>query len=179
MDDPPVGLRDAIVYQIFVDRFANGAPSNDPSRTSRWGALPTPRSFSGGDLAGIIQRLDYISSLGVSCLYLTPIFLSSSNHKYDTIDYFCIDPHFGDEETARRLVNECHSRGIRVVLDAVFNHSGYEFFAFQDVVEKGEDSPYWKWFTVHGFPFVLSPKAELRNIRPGDMADAEIPHRQP
>lgn len=167
MDDPPGWARDAIVYQIFVDRFANGAPSNDPSRTSRWGALPTPRSFSGGDLAGIIQRLDYISSLGVSCLYLTPIFLSSSNHKYDTIDYFCIDPHFGDEETARRLVNECHSRGIRVVLDAVFNHSGYEFFAFQDVVEKGEDSPYWKWFTVHGFPVRTRPKPNYETFGPG------------
>ncbi|MDD2200952.1 MAG: glycoside hydrolase family 13 protein [Firmicutes bacterium] len=167
MDDPPAWARDAVVYQIFVDRFANGDPANDPAGTSRWGALPTPRSFSGGDLAGIIQKLDYMSSLGVSCLYLTPIFLSSSNHKYDTIDYFRIDPHFGDEETAKKLVDECHSRGIRVVLDAVFNHSGYEFFAFQDVVEKGKDSPYWKWFNVHEFPVRTRPKPNYETFGPG------------
>jgi cyclomaltodextrinase len=167
MDDPPKWAQDAVVYQIFVDRFANGDRANDPPGVSRWGTLPTPRSFSGGDLAGIIEKLDYISSLGVSCLYLTPIFLSSSNHKYDTIDYYHIDPHFGNEDTARHLVDQCHARGIRVVLDAVFNHSGYDFFAFRDVVKKGDASPYWKWFNIHGYPVRTRPKPNYETFGPG------------
>ncbi|MDK2931998.1 MAG: cyclomaltodextrinase / maltogenic alpha-amylase / neopullulanase [Bacillota bacterium] len=158
-DDPPDWAQDAIVYQVFVERFANGDPTNDPPGVEPWGATPTRTSFFGGDLQGIIDHLDHLARLGVSCLYLTPIFESPTNHKYDTTDYYRIDPHFGDEELARRLVDECHMRGIRVILDAVFNHSGFDFFAFQDVLENGEKSPYFHWFRVWKTPIETRPRA--------------------
>ena len=156
-DDPPAWAADAVVYQIFVDRFANGDEASDPARVDPWGARPTSCSFSGGDLAGIIGRLDYLASLGVSCIYLTPVFLAPSNHKYDTTDYYKLDPHFGDEATARRLVDESHARGIRVMLDAVFNHCGFNFGPFQDVVARGAESPYYKWFNIHDLPVRVHP----------------------
>lgn len=149
----PDWLVDGIVYQVFPDRFANGNPANDPPGVRPWSdQRPTARSFYGGDLEGIIAKLPHLEELGVTVLYLTPIFASPSNHKYDTTDYYRIDPHFGDEETLRELVRQCHARGIRVVLDAVFNHCGFEFFAFRDVRERGQESPYTRWFHVEEFP---------------------------
>ena len=88
-------------------------------------ANPTPTNFFGGDFAGVIQNLDYLVKLGISGIYFTPIFKAHSNHKYDTIDYMEIDPQFGTKETFKELVEECHKHGIKVMLDAVFNHSGY------------------------------------------------------
>jgi len=158
VDDPPAWAADSVVYQIFVDRFANGDETNDPPGIDPWGTRPTSRSFSGGDLAGIIDRLDHLAGLGVSCIYLTPVFLAPSNHKYDTTDYYRIDPRFGDEATARRLVDESHARGIRVMLDAVFNHCGFSFGPFQDVMARGAESPYYKWFNIHELPVRARPR---------------------
>lgn len=157
----PQWAQDAIVYSIFPERFCNGDPSNDPPNVKPWGELPESQSFFGGDLRGIITKLDYLEWLGVNCLYLTPIFSAPSNHKYDTSDYYEIDPHFGDQETARELVAQCHQRGIRVVLDAVFNHSGLSFAPFQDVVQKGADSRYASWFNIYNYP--VDPAAEPPN----------------
>lgn len=148
----PEWVNDAVFYQIFPDRFYNGEKSNDPQQVKSWGTTPTSNSFFGGDLQGIIEKLDYLSELGINALYLTPIFLSPSNHKYNIDDYYKIDPHFGDLETAKKLVNEAHQRGIRIILDAVFNHCGYNFFAFRDVREKGEASEYVDWFVIKDFP---------------------------
>ncbi len=114
--------------------------------------------FFGGDFQGIIDHLDYLVNLGINGIYLTPIFKAYSNHKYDTIDYFEIDPQFGDKETFRRLVKECHARGIKVMLDAVFNHSGFYFEPFQDVLENQEDSRYKDWFHIWDFPIETEPK---------------------
>ena len=111
-----------------------------------------PENFMGGDLAGITEGLDYIQSLGVTCLYLTPIFRSPSNHKYDTADYFEIDPAFGTKDNLRRLVDGVHARGMRIILDGVFNHCGYWWDKFQDVVRNGEASPYRSWFFIHSYP---------------------------
>lgn len=139
----------SVVYQIFPDRFAKGDPTLDPPDVADWERdAPTPNNVFGGDLQGIIDHLDDLQALGVDVLYLTPIFLSPSNHKYDTTDYYRIDPHFGEEETLKTLVDAAHRRGIRVILDAVFNHSGYDFFAFRDVREKGMRSAYYDWFFV-------------------------------
>ncbi|GAE93391.1 neopullulanase [Gracilibacillus boraciitolerans JCM 21714] len=96
--------------------------------------------------------MDYLQNIGITGIYFTPIFKAYSNHKYDTIDYFKIDPQFGDEETFRRLVKECHKRGIKVMLDAVFNHSGYYFEPFQDVLKNQENSRYKDWFHLWEFP---------------------------
>ena len=100
-----------VYYQIFPERFKNGDPSRTPADADAWGAPPTRENFMGGDLAGITEGLDYIQSLGVTCLYLTPIFRSPSNHKYDTADYFEIDPAFGTKDGLRRLVDGVHARG--------------------------------------------------------------------
>ena len=148
----PLWLKDAVFYQIFPERFANGDTSNDPPGTEPWGGQPTSKNFFGGDLKGIIDHLDYVSSLGVNALYLNPIFQSGSNHKYTTDDYLRIDPAFGDEATFKKLVDECHSRGIRVILDGVFNHTGTGFFAFKDLKENGARSRYAGWYNVYSYP---------------------------
>ncbi|AUX09029.1 cyclomaltodextrinase/maltogenic alpha-amylase/neopullulanase [Halalkaliarchaeum desulfuricum] len=157
-NDPPEWVSDAVFYQIFPERFANGDPDRDPDDVEKWGELPDRDSFFGGDLQGIVDNLDYLDGLGITALYLTPIFEAPSNHKYDTTDYMRIDPHFGDEETLRRLVDGAHDRGMRVMLDAVFNHCGWTFEPFQDVVENGPDSEYTDWFHVNEFPIEFEPR---------------------
>jgi len=149
----PAWVRDAVFYQIFPERFCNGDASNDPTDAEPWGTAPALRNFMGGDLQGIFGKLDYLTDLGISALYLTPIFKSASNHKYDTIDYFAVDEHFGDMALLRRLVDECHRRGIRVVLDAVFNHCSNLHPFFLDVKQRGRQSPYWNWFFIKKWPF--------------------------
>jgi glycosidase len=148
----PSWAQEGIVYQIFPDRFNNGDKSNDPEETLQWGEPVTTTSMFGGDLQGIIDKLDYIEELGVNLLYLTPIFQSSSNHKYNTSDYYAVDKAFGDIDKAKELVNKCHERGMRIVFDAVFNHSGDDFFAFEDVVKNGRKSRYKDWFYIKEFP---------------------------
>ena len=149
----PQWVKDTVFYQIFPERFFNGDAEINPDNISPWNSKPEPASFFGGDLKGIIEKIDYMESLGINGIYLTPIFESPTNHKYDTIDYFKIDPHFGDLSTLKELVQKCHAKGIRVILDAVFNHSGYLFEPFLDVVKRGADSPYFDWFHIHKWPF--------------------------
>lgn len=149
----PQWVNEAIVYQIFPERFSNGDLTNDPASLQEWGEHPTGEAcFFGGDLAGIIEKLPHLERLGVNLLYLNPIFSAPTNHKYDTQDYFQIDPHFGDLEVFRKLVTAAHQRGIRVILDIVLNHCGYEFRQFQDVVLHGKDSKYCDWFYINDFP---------------------------
>ena len=148
----PAWVNDAVFYQIFPERFANGDRSNDPPGTEPWGGLPGSRNYFGGDLQGIIDHLDYLSGLGINAIYLNPIFASNTNHKYQTSDYLKIDPHFGDEATFSRLVERCHARGIRIILDGVFNHTGVDFFAFADLKEQGASSKYRGWYNVYSFP---------------------------
>lgn len=153
----PSWVNETVFYQIFVERFCNGDPDISPEELQEWGTLPNRKSFFGGDLKGITQKLDYLVELGINALYLTPIFEASSNHKYDTIDYTRIDPHFGDEESLRELVKKAHEKGIRIMLDGVFNHSGYYFHQFQDVLRNGENSPYKDWFHIRSFPVTIDP----------------------
>ena len=148
----PGWTRDAIFYQIFPERFANGDHTNDPPGVETWGGEPKRDNYFGGDLQGIIDHLDYIASLGVNALYLNPIFESTSNHKYHTKDYLKIDPHFGDDTTFKRLVDGCHTRGIRIILDGVFNHTGVDFFAFESIRKLGAESPYLGWYNVYSLP---------------------------
>lgn len=148
----PSWVADSIFYQIFPDRFANGDTSNDPVNVQRWGARPTLRGFQGGDLRGIIQGLSYLEDLGINAIYLNPIFFATTNHRYNTSDYFRIDPRLGTMEDFRELIREAHARDIRVVLDGVFNHTGRGFFAFQDILENENESAYADWYHVYGFP---------------------------
>jgi len=154
----PNWAKRAVFYQIFPERFRNGDKTNDPPNTVEWGTLPiTSETYYGGDLRGIIDSLPYLSDLGINAIYLTPIFSSSSSHKYDTDDYYKIDPHFGDLKTFCELVQTCHKMGIKVVLDGVFDHCGYGFWAFQDVVQKESSSKYKDWFKIYGFPIRTHP----------------------
>lgn len=146
----PAWVRDAIGYEIFPDRFARGNPPVAPELTGSWPEQPTHNAFWGGDLRGILDRLDYIAGLGVNLLWLTPIFQAPSNHKYDTEDYARIDAHFGGEALLSRLVAAAQSHGIRILLDGVFNHAGARFAPWRDVLAHGSASPYWGWFDVAG-----------------------------
>ncbi|MCL7746178.1 alpha-glycosidase [Halalkalibacter alkaliphilus] len=155
----PDWVKETIWYQIFPERFANGNPDLNPEGTLAWGsAEPKVDSFFGGDFEGIIKNIVYLKDLGINGIYFTPIFKAKSNHKYDTIDYFEIDPQFGDKETFKRLVEVCHENGIRVMLDAVFNHSGFYFEAFQDVLKNQEQSQYKDWFHLREFPVKPLPE---------------------
>lgn len=151
----PEWIYDAIFYQIFPDRFANGNTQNDPPNLQEWGAKPTIWGFQGGDLDGVIQKLDYLLDLGVNAIYLNPIFQASSNHRYNISNYYKIDPKIGDMGTFSEFLDQAHARGFRVVLDGVFNHCGRGFFAFNDVLENGKHSAYKDWFHFSKIP----PKA--------------------
>ena len=157
--EPVEWMKDAVFYQIFPERFRRGDFSKDDSYINQaWTDLPSPSSFAGGDIKGVIEKLDHIKDLGVTCLYLTPIFKSPTNHKYDTIDYFEIDPQFGDKNDFKKLVEKAHNMGIRIVLDAVFNHMSHKNPIFKDVREKGKDSIYYDWFYIDG------DKADIEKI---------------
>ena len=145
-------LQEAIVYQIFPERFHNSDPSNDPKNREMWGGIPGRYTSFGGDLRGITQKLDYLADLGITLLYLTPVFMASSNHKYNIQDYFKIDPQFGTLEDAKELVRRAHELNIKVFFDAVFNHTGSDFFAFIDVLKHQAGSQYASWYHIDSFP---------------------------
>ncbi len=144
--------QESVVYQIFPDRFNNGDKKNDPENTLPWGEEVSTTTNFGGDLQGIIDKLEYLQELGINIIYLTPIFESSSNHKYNIKDYYKIDPYFGDIDKAKELVEKAHNLGMKIIFDGVFNHTGHDFYAFKDVYEKGEASPYKDWYFIDSFP---------------------------
>ena len=160
--DIPAWAQGAVIYQIFPDRFANGDSSNDPPGTDEWGSPPHSRRFQGGDLVGITQRLDYVSKLGVDLLYLNPIFTSPSNHRYDAVDYLRVDPSLGGNEALIALVAKAHDRGIKVIVDASFNHCHPLFFAFQDLIDRGPQSLYRDWFVIHDWPVRIKARKPIK-----------------
>lgn len=142
----------AVMYQIFPERFANGM-GEKPYITAPWDAKPTPKMYLGGDLPGVTQHLDYLSDLGVNCLYFTPIHPSPTNHKYSIIDYYDVDAGFGGQAAFRELVQAAHARGMHVLLDGVFNHCSEHHPFFEDVKRRGKASPYYDFFLIDGdFP---------------------------
>ncbi len=152
----PDWVFDAAFYQIFPDRFyRSGRAAAWPEASGPfepWDAPPTVRGFKGGDLWGVADKLDHLLELGVNALYLNPVFASSANHRYHTSDYLRVDPILGGDAALRHLLDEAHARGMRVILDGVFNHSGRGFFPFQHLLENGPASPYRDWYYVRGFP---------------------------
>ncbi|WP_313639429.1 alpha amylase N-terminal ig-like domain-containing protein [Paenibacillus sp.] len=144
----PSWSQDAVTYQIY------------------------PSSYNGGTLKGIMDKIPYLQQLGVNSIYMTPVFESPSEHKYNTSDYYKIDPAFGDVDGLKTLVSEAHRHGIKVILDAVFNHSGDQFFAFKDVMEKGEQSPYKDWFFIRSFPVTQTPAPNYETFA---KAEAHMP----
>ncbi len=148
--ESPEWLGDAVAYQIFPERFCDGDASNNPRGTQAWGGRPEFGNHFGGDLDGIVARLDHLQALGVSVLYLNPIYFAPSNHKYNPRDHRQVDPAFGGDEALTRLCAALEERGMRVVLDGVFNHTSTDFFAFADCRARGADSPYWDWYFIEG-----------------------------
>lgn len=148
----PDWVKEAVFYQIFPDRFSRSNAYNPPGVFKEWMSPPTQEGICAGNLRGIIERLAYIKNLGCNALYLCPIFVSNSNHRYHTIDYFRIDPVLGTDDDFDELVRKCRKHKIRIILDGVFNHSARGFFQFNSLLEQGKDSPYKDWFFVDSFP---------------------------
>ena len=141
----------AVFYQIFVDRFARGDYRKDDKYINvDWNGKIDRYSFAGGDLDGVREKLPYLRGMGINALYLTPIFLSESNHKYNVKDYLQVDPQFGDCQKLKKLLSSAHGNGIKVIIDSVFNHCDCGHGFFQDVVKKGRVSEYYDWFFIDG-----------------------------
>ncbi len=214
----PDWAADAVFYQIFPERFRNGDPSNDPTRTSlefpdlvpeSWAISPWTGDWYarapwerqlgttfyddgvfhrryGGDLQGVLDKLDYLRQLGINTIYFNPVFYARSLHKYDGNTFHHIDPYFGPDpegdfasmarETSEprtwrwtaadrlflKLVREAHARQIRIIIDGVFNHTGRDFFAFADLMENQAKSPYKEWYIVESFDDPATPVNEFR-----------------
>lgn len=157
----PAWVNDAVVYNIFPDSFATGRRFISRKGTQCLFDGQVTAGKNGGTIRGIIENLDYIMDLGANCIYLNPIFVAGEYHKYDLLDYFHIDPCFGTDEDFRELVETCHRNRIKVIIDGVFNHCGWNFFAFDDIIKNGEKSKYKDWFYGLTFPV----------IRPDNMED--------
>jgi glycosidase len=154
----PSWVKDTIWYQIFPDRFYTTLEET----VLPWGKLPVfNHEHYGGNLLGIMEKLPYLADLGITGIYFTPIFFSPSAHKYDTSDYFLIDPQIGTNEEFKEMVKRAHQLGIKVMLDGVFNHCGYHHPFFQDVVKNGEKSIYKDAFFIDEFPVVNFPLDSL------------------
>ena len=156
----PEWVKDAVVYNIFPDSFASGK--------CRIAGISQPRQFGGqtlrgrlgGTLEGVTRNIDYLKNLGINCVYLNPIFAAGEYHKYDLLDYYHADPCFGGDGAFREMVEALHAANIRVIIDGVFNHCGWHFFAFEDVLKNQEKSPYKDWFYDLTFPVRRPETAE-------------------
>ncbi len=158
----PEWAKNKIAYQIFPSRFA----SSKQVEAEIWYKKPIHhRDNLQGDLQGIIQHLPYIKDLGIDIIYLTPIFTSDSTHKYDTIDYYQIDPSFGTNDDLHELVQKAHAMGMKVILDAVFNHTSPKFFAFEDIQKNQESSVYRNWYFIEEFPLKKGSHTEKPNYK--------------
>lgn len=149
----PNWVNEAIWYQIFPERFCNGNPRINPPDVKPWKYQRAELDdYFGGDLAGIESKLDYLEDLGITGLYFTPVFEADSNHKYNTKNYRKTDPHFGTNVELKRLVEKAHQKGMRVMFDGVFNHTGTDIDLWRDVMEKGPHSAYYDWYMINGWP---------------------------
>jgi len=146
---PPSGKTDSEYFHLVTDWDDVAGLTESPYRTD---GRPDYYSFYGGDIAGVAEKLDYLEDLGVTILYFNPLNQGKSNHKYDPVDYLKIDPHFGDEAVFKAFVRDARKRGIRIVVDKAFNHTGDWHFAFVDTRERGEASPYWHWYEWYKWP---------------------------
>ena len=149
------------MYQIFPERFNYSDTNSLFEEKVEWGSTPKRLEFQGGDLYGIIDKLDYIKNLNANILYLNPIFLSGSTHRYDTWDHFKVDPKLGGEKALEKLIDELHARNMKIIFDTSLNHVHPKHFAFQDIIKNGEKSKYKDWFTIYEYPVHLKYRPHL------------------
>lgn len=159
----PTWVQDAIFYQIFPDRFAKSKYAPKLANTQEWGTTPTHNGFMGGDLRGVIEKFDYLLDLGINAIYFNPIFQSSANHRYHTVDYYKIDHRLGTMKDFDALIEIAHSNGVKVIIDGVFNHCGRGFFPFNDVLENGPESAFADWFIIKEYPLNAYVNSEEPN----------------
>jgi neopullulanase len=155
----PEWVKNAVFYQIFPDRFRRSGQTRHARgiKLKDWGAPPEEQGYQGGDLYGVVEKLDYLKDLGVTAIYLNPIFSAASNHRYNAYNFLEIDPLLGGEAAFRALLDEAHKRDMKIVIDGVFNHCGRGFWAFHHIMENGGDSPYINWFHVRDYPLYAYP----------------------
>lgn len=150
----PAWVDEAIVYQIYPDCFARAGEQTEGRELLPWDAAPTGDSgFYGGDFYGVIEKIPYLTELGINTIYFNPIFAAGSSHRYDVKDYKQADPLLGGNEAFIEMRKQLQAAGIRVILDLTCNSSGDLFAPFQDVKEKGRESKYWDWFFIKQHPF--------------------------
>jgi glycosidase len=180
----PDWVRRSVFYMILPDRFSGNymkAGGWDTRVFEPWDASPGLRAYKGGNLPGIRSKLDYLSDLGITALYLTPIFSSPTYHRYKPIDFYKVDPLLGGNKEFKLLLNECQQRNMHVILDGVFNHVGIAFPPFQDVIEYGAASPWKNWFHIESFPVNPYEGLKPRNFRGwnGNRTMPELNHGNP
>ena len=181
----PDWVKNAVFYQIFPDRFARGKSTVkgqwQASTYEGWDATPTFQGYKGGNLWGVIEKLDYLKDLGINAIYFTPIFQSASNHRYHTHDYYQVDPMLGGNVAFDALIEAAHKKDMKVVLDGVFNHASRGFFFFNDILENGPNSPWLDWFHVRGWPISAYDGDKPANYDSwiGDRALPEFNHDNP
>jgi len=149
-------------YYQKENRLSAAAVGNKYSLVKEWSditplqknedGVPDYNCFYGGDIAGVKEKLPYLEELGITIIYFNPLAQAESNHKYDTADYFRVDPHFASNKEFREFVDLCHLKGIRIIVDFAFNHTGTAFFAFHDSLQNGKNSPYFHWYEWRKFP---------------------------
>ena len=145
-------IKGAVIYQIFPDRFARSVKEKTDGVFENWDSPETPCGFKGGNLKGAEEKLDYLLELGVTAVYFNPVFASAANHRYHTFDYYSVDPVLGGNAAFKSFLKAAHKRGIKVILDGVFNHASRGFFQFNHLLENGKASPYRHWFHPRGYP---------------------------
>ena len=181
----PDWVKNAVFYQIFPDRFARSESTIkgqwQASKYEGWDATPTFQGYKGGNLWGVIEKLDYIKDLGANAIYLTPIFQSASNHRYHTHDYYQVDPMLGGNVAFDALIKAAHEKDIKIVIDGVFNHASRGFFFFNDILENGPNSPWLDWFKIHDWPLSAYDGSKPANYEGwiGDRALPEFNHDNP
>lgn len=158
--NPPKWAQDAVIYNIFPDSFATGKEKVSGQASQKQWEGQTVCGKLGGTIRGITENVSYIKKLGLNAIYINPVFAAGEYHKYDLIDYFHIDPCFGTNEDFKELVETFHANGIKVIIDGVFNHCGWKFFAFEDVVQKRQQSAYKDWFYGLQFPVIRPDNGE-------------------
>ncbi len=172
LHDVPEWAAGAVMYQVFPDRFALGDTPAATLDLSPWDTLPNRGTFLGGDLDGLAARIDHLVDLAVEVVYLNPVFTSPSNHRYDTVDYYHVDPMLGGNAALHRLVETLHRHDIRLILDTSFNHCHPRFFAFADVVANGPESDFVEWFVVHDWPVRVRARPHL--LEPGSLGQSRL-----